>query len=250
MTSWSPIPLNQWHGEGFLILVLLFIVALATGRFKLRPEELGMFLFAVFMTAEHARALPLFAFVVAPFLAAAMARWVPAYEPAKDKYALNAVLIGLAVVGFIRYFPSRQHLEQEVAKTYPHAAVEYLRQHPLPGPLLNELTWGGYLPYMLGPQQRVFIDGRLDFYQYRGVWPDYLRITKLERDTPRLLAKYNIQACLVPPDRDIPLVTFLEASPDWKKAYEDEVAVLFVRRQTGDSKIETQKQKVEVLNPS
>ena len=230
MTSWNPIPLNQWHGEGFLILVLLFIVALATGRFKLRPEELGMFLFAVYMTAEHARALPLFAFVIAPFLAAGLARWVPAYEPAKDKYVLNAVLMGLAVVGFVRYFPSRQDLEQEVAKTYPHAAVEYLRQHPLPGPLLNELTWGGYLPYMLGPQQRVFIDGRLDFYQYRGVWPDYLRITKLERDTPRLLAKYNIQACLLPPNRDTPLVTFLETSPGWEKAFEDEVSVLFVRR--------------------
>ena len=230
MTSWNPIPLNQWHGEGFLILVLLFIAALATGRYKLRPEELGMFLFAAFMTAEHARGLPLFAFVVAPFLAAGLARWVPPYEPAKDKYVLNAVLMGLAILGFVRYFPSRQQLEQEVAKTYPRAAVEYLRQHPLPGPLLNELTWGGYLPYMLGPQQRVFIDGRLDFYQYRGVWPDYLRITKLERDTPRLLVKYNIQACLVPPNRDIPLVTFLEASPQWKKAFEDEVSVLFVRR--------------------
>ena len=117
MTSWSPIPLNQWHGEGFLILVLFFIVALATGRFKLRPEELGMFLFAVFMTAEHARALPLFAFVVAPFLAAGLARWVPAYEPAKDKYALNAVLMGLAILGFVRFFPSRQHLEQEVPRS-------------------------------------------------------------------------------------------------------------------------------------
>jgi hypothetical protein len=65
-----------------------------------------------------------------------------------------------------------------------------------------------------------------------------------------LLDKYDIQACFVPPNRDIPLVTFLEASPQWKKVYEDDVAVLFVRRQTGDSKIESQKQKVEVLNPS
>jgi len=81
---------------------------------------------------------------------------------------------------------------------------------------------------MLGPQQRVFIDGRLDFYQYRGVFPDYLQITRLERDAPRLLEKYNIQACLT--TRTIPLVTFLEASPKWEKAYEDEASVLFVRR--------------------
>jgi hypothetical protein len=84
---------------------------------------------------------------------------------------------------------------------------------------------------MLGPKQQVFIDGRLDFYQYRGVFPDYLRITRLERDAPRLLRKYNIQACLI--TRSIPLVTFLEASPEWNKVFEDEVSVLFVRRQNG-----------------
>jgi len=239
MTSWLPIPLNEWHGKLFLILVMLFVVALAAGRIKIRLEELVLFLFAVYMTAEHARALAMFAFVYAPLLAAMLAPWVPAYEPAKDKYALNAVLIILAVLAFAWYFPSQQHLEEKAAKTYPHGAVEYLRQHPAPGPMLNELTWGGYLPYMLGPQQRVFLDGRLDFYHYRGVFPDYLHITRLERDTPQLLRKYNIQACLT--TRTIPLVTFLEASPDWKKAYEDEVSILFVRRQAGDSKVEIRK---------
>src|SRR5208282_410400 len=65
MTSWVPIPLDEWHGELFLILVLLFIVALAAGQIRLGLAELGLFLFAVFMTAEHARALPVFAFVLA-----------------------------------------------------------------------------------------------------------------------------------------------------------------------------------------
>jgi hypothetical protein len=228
MTSWVPIPLDEWHGELFLILVLLFIVALAAGLIRLRLEELVLFLFAVFMTAEHARALSIFAFVFAPLLASVLARWVPAYEPTKDKYALNALLMVLAILGFAWFFPSRQSLEREESKAFPRGAVEYLRRHPQPGHLLNELRWGGYLPYMLGPQQRVFIDGRLDFYQYRGVFPDYLQITRLERDAPRLLEKYNIQACLT--TRTIPLVTFLEASPKWEKAYEDEASVLFVRR--------------------
>jgi len=239
MTSWLPIPLNQWHGELFLALVLLFIVALAAGQITLRLEDLGLFLFAVFMTAEHARALPYFAFIFAPLLATVLARWVPAYNAAEDKYALNAILIALAVLAFVRYFPSRQHLEQEMAKTTPLGAVEFLRQHPQPGPMLNELTWGGYLPYMLGPQQRVFVDGRLDFYQYSGVFPDYLDITQLKRDAPRLLRQYNLQSCLITPT--IPLATFLEASPEWEKAYEDDVSVLFVRKQVGKWKIEIRK---------
>ncbi len=241
MTSWAPIPLDKWHGEAFLILVLLFIVGLAAGRIKLRPEELGVFLFAVFMTAEHARALPLFAFVVPPLLATLLAPWIPPYDAAKDKYAINAVLIILAIVGFAWYFPSEQQLDEETAKHNPRGAVEYLRGHPAPGPMLNELTWGGYLPYMLGTQQRVFIDGRLDFYQYRGVLPDYLRITRLERDTPRLLQKYNIQACLIAPG--IPLATYLDASPEWQKVYEDQVSVLFVRAQVREQKVEALKSK-------
>jgi hypothetical protein len=228
MTSWVPIPLDEWHGEFFLMLVLLFIAALAAGQIRLRLAELGLFLFAVFMTAEHARALPVFAFVLAPLLATVLARWVPAYERDKDKYVVNAVLIGLALLAFAWYFPSRQGLEREEAKAFPRGAVEYLRQHPQPTRMFNDLRWGGYLPYMLGPQQRVFIDGRLDFYEYRGVFPDYLHITRLERDAPRLLKKYNIQACIT--THTLPLVTFLEASPEWKKAYEDELSVIFVRR--------------------
>jgi hypothetical protein len=133
MTSWAPIPLDKWHGEAFLILVLLFIVGLAAGRIKLRPEELGVFLFAVFMTAEHARALPLFAFVVPPLLATLLAPWIPPYDAAKDKYAINAVLIILAILGFAWYFPSQQQLEEETAKHNPRGAVEYLRGHPAPG---------------------------------------------------------------------------------------------------------------------
>ena len=161
-----------------------------------------------------------------------LARWVPAYEPAKDKYVLNAVLIGLGGPGLRLVLPlSPTPGTKRRLRPIRAGRSSILRQHPQPGPMLNELTWGGYLPYMLGPQQRVFIDGRLDFYQYRGVLPDYFRITRLERDAPWLLHKYNLQACLI--TRTIPLVTFLEASPEWEKVYEDEVSVLFVRRQTG-----------------
>jgi len=232
MTSWAPIPLNEWHGEYFLVLVLLFFTALAAGRITIRLEELGVFLFAVYMTAEHARALSLFAFVFAPLMATLLERWVPAYQPDQDKYIVNAVLIALALVAFVRYFPSQQDLEKPLSRAFPRGAVEYLRQQPAPGPMFNMLQWGGYLAYILGPQQRVFIDGRLDFYQYHGVFPDYLHITRLERDAPRLLQKYNIQACLT--TRDIPLVTFLQASPEWGKVFEDDVSVLFVRRRKAE----------------
>jgi hypothetical protein len=94
--------------------------------------------------------------------------------------------------------------------------------------LLNELDWGGYLLYGLGPEQRVFIDGRVDIYEYTGVFADYLRIMNLDQSTPWLLRKYNTQSCLI--STGAPLATFLEASPEWQKIHSDRVSVLFARR--------------------
>ena len=53
-----------------------------------------------------------------------------------------------------------------IAKDYPVAAVDYLRQHPHPKGMFNDYFYGGYLIWRLGPQHKVFIDGRGDLYEY------------------------------------------------------------------------------------
>ena len=150
------------------------------------------------------------------------------YAPATDSPALNALLIAALALGSVRAFPPRHALEESVANAFPHAAVEYLRQHPYPNTMFNDLGFGGYLLYGLGPRHRVFIDGRLDIYSYAGVLSDYLRITQLDSDALRLLDRYKIQSCLIPPH--VPLVTLLAASSEWQQVYRDPLSVLFVRR--------------------
>ena len=67
--------------------------------------------------------------------------------------------------------------------------VRYLKQRGVyvlfntNGTLLNEYGWGGYLIWSLGPQQKVFIDGRADIYEYAGVLPDYISMTRMESST-------------------------------------------------------------------
>ena len=50
------------------------------------------------------------------------------------------------------------------ARAFPTAAVSYVLNHRLPGPLLNHYNWGGYLIWKLYPDYRVYIDGRTDLY--------------------------------------------------------------------------------------
>lgn len=226
--EWQPMPFNLTSGKLFLGLLILLLLALAFFRPTYRLEEMGLLLFAIYAASVHRRFVLLFVLVFTPLLAALLARWLPRYQAAKDHYALNAALLVLIGAGLVRFLPSQQEIEATITKSYPRGAVEYIRQHPIAGPILNEYTWGGYLIWTLGPEHRVFIDGRADIYEYGGVLADYLRITQLDHQTLPLLRAYGIEACLI--ERQASLATLLAALPDWEKVYGDDLSVLFVHK--------------------
>jgi hypothetical protein len=229
IATWQPLNFSSWPGKLFLVFVLLFLAGQVIVRPIWRLEEVAILLFSLYMAATHSRALILFALIVAPFLATLLVRWVPRYNAAQDRHLLNALLIFLLGAGLLKFFPSRHDLEDDVASVFPRRAVEHLRKHPVRGPMLNDLTWGGYLLWTLGTGRKVFIDGRVDLYEASGVFSDYLQITRLRPETFPLLHRHNVQSCLLAPNEA--LATLLAASSDWQKAYEDRVAIVFVRTQ-------------------
>src|SRR5207248_467711 len=134
-------------------------------------------LFAIYATCVHRRFFLLLALLFAPAFATILARWVPAYNPSKDRITLNAALIGIVALGLVRTFPASAGLQAIVDRVYPRQAIVYLRQHPDFGPMYNDYGLGGYLIWSLGKEHPVFIDGRADVYEDAGVYSDYFRIT-------------------------------------------------------------------------
>jgi hypothetical protein len=226
--EWQPLAFNLLLGKVFLGLLLLFFLTYALQQPRFRVDDVALLLFGVFAACVHLRFTLMFLLFFAPLLAVLLARWMPAYQPAKDRFGLNAVLVALIASGLVFFFPSNGELRKMVAKKYPQEAVEYLRAHAVAGPMLNEYGWGGYLIWTLGPERKVFIDGRADIYEYSGVFSDYLDIVRLEPDAFALLRKYDIQACLIA--RKAALSTVLAALPDWQAVYTDETAVLYVHK--------------------
>ena len=226
--------IGEWHSpvfhsmlwKLFLILVLLFYSAQMHFRLTWRLEEMGLLLFATYTTFVHRRFAIVFVIVFAPLLAALLARWIRGYQPVKDRTVLNAALLVLIVVGLVRFFPSREQLNRDVADAFPRGAVTYMRQHPVPARLLNDSDWGGYLIWSLGPDHKVFIDGRADIYEYGGVLADNFHMKQIGPDTLFLLRKYGIEACLL--EREASLSTFLAALPEWEEVYVDELSVIYV----------------------
>jgi len=225
--EWQPLSFGLLIGKYLLALLLLFFLAHIFFPWKYRLQEMAMLLFAVYAACVHIRFVMLFAMIIVPILAVFLAKWVPSYDPSKERYAMNLLMIALILVSVAEFAPGRTKLAERVAKEFPVGAVQYLRQHPQPTGMFNDYFYGGYLIWQLGPQHKVFIDGRADLYEYSGVFQDYLDIIHLKRDTLPLLGKYGIQSCLT--DRKGPLATLLAASPDWKQDYSDDLTAIFVR---------------------
>jgi hypothetical protein len=225
--EWQPMPFSIAGGKLFLGVLIAFLLAQMLFQFTWRLAEAILFLGGIAMACLHVRFLMLFVPFAAPILAVMLARWLPPYERKKDHPVLNAILMTAVVIAMVRYFPTRAGIEKITGDTYPVRAVEYLRQHPVPGPMFNTYGYGGYLVGMF-PEQKVFIDGRGDLYERAGIFSEYLEVANLKPAAFQVLRAHGIQSCLL--ENKEPLATVLAAQPDWERRYSDGVSVLFVRR--------------------
>ncbi len=63
--------------------------------------------------------------------------------------------------------------------------------------MLNDYGFGGYLIWAL-PEQKVFIDGRADIYEWAGTFKEYGDWKSLAADPRQLLDKYHARLCILP----------------------------------------------------
>jgi hypothetical protein len=92
--------------------------------------------------------------------------------------------------------------------------------------VLTSDQWANYLIFRLYPRQRVFFDGRSDFFG-PAIGSDYRKLLSGESPWRELLDRYQFDLALLP--HDWALSTALEREPGWRLVYRDSVAVLFAR---------------------
>src|SRR5262249_23099431 len=200
--------------------------------------EVLVLLFAIYSGLTYIRFLFLLGIIVAPILARTL-DFFPPYRPELETPRINTVVLLLLAGAMIYYWPREEKIRKSVAETYPAVILPIRRPPPPQGNMLNFYLWGGYLGWN-DPGLKVFIDSRLDVFEYAGVLKDYLDLLgtdSLNHRPDAILEKYRIQHVLFPnPDSKSPLhaagqlVRVLEAEPGWKTVYKDDVCTLLARR--------------------
>jgi hypothetical protein len=222
--EWVSVNFHEARGRLVLILlVTLFLSALLRSR-RWNLAELGLVLFALYSGLTHIRFLFLLGIVVAPVMAKIL-EFVPPYRAEIDTPLINALAILLMVGGMVHYWPTSAKLQGLVDQQYPAEVLPYLRAHPPAGPMLNFYIWGGYLGWN-DRNVRVFVDSRVDIFEYAGVFADYIDLLGLKQPKS-ILDKYKIRYVLFPHSE--PLTYVLEHDPEWKVVFKGGISVLLER---------------------
>ena len=223
--EWQPLPLGVGWGKSVLAVLFLFVAIQWLFPRVWRVEEIALLAIAVYGALAHRRLVILLVIFLTPLLAVQLERWAARFGVVGSRRGLGLALTILALGGWIALYPSRAQVEQAVERHYPSRAVAYMQATGVPERLFS--PWGGYLRWALGPAHKVFIDSRLDMFEYAGVFSDYLEIANLNSDPFYLLTnKYKIQACLI--HRNAPLGTVLAASREWQLVYFDDLSLIYV----------------------
>jgi hypothetical protein len=224
--------------------LLLVGVALASRAFQ-RGRRFEAALVALWAMAalRSARHIPLYAVAAAPVIASECAAWLAAravvaraasalrifWESGQDlgrSRRLSPWAVGFGAVALwltlgqtrLSDFPSRR---------FPVAAASRHADCLAGARVLTSDQWADYLIFRFYPRQRVFFDGRSDFYG-PGIGRDYQTLLGAGPRWRDVLARYRFDAALLP--LDWPLARVLELDPHWQVLDRDAVAELLIPR--------------------
>jgi hypothetical protein len=229
----------DFHEAMFLPLAALLFMTftvLAFSHKRPRASELFLLLITAFGALRSARHIPIFALIAGPILADYLwdlmenRGWNKGLKqsPTTTGSVVIAVvvLVTTLTMASLKFWQFLAHQESYVSMRNPIAAVDFLKQQQLPGPIYNRYGWGGYLIHRLYPEYRVYIDGRADVYGDDFLF-EMIKIYEGHTGWREPLDHHGVRTVLISPD--VPLASLLRIDKDWQKAYEDKQAVIFTR---------------------
>ena len=108
------------------------------------------------------------------------------------------------------------------------SALQFLKQHRMPGQMLNPYRWGGWLIWHY-PEKPVWIDGRMTLWQDRQgqyLMPQYRAVIDAQPGVERQLDRWQFGFALLHPG--YPLTRYLAQVQAWPVVYQDQTSVILV----------------------
>lgn len=224
--EWMSVDFHSLRGKVLIAVILVMLVVSLLRDQRWKPEWLCLCCLGLYTSVTYMRFLFLAGILFTPLLAERL-NFLPAYHREQDKPWLNALLMAGMILSMGMRFPSAPELAEDVAHYYPVKAIGPLQSlvREQPGRVWNDYLWGGYLIWTCRGIP-VFIDSRVDVFEYNGIVREYLDFANL-KDPLERLDQERIRYVFL--STQAPVTYLLKRSPAWRVRYSDDVAILFER---------------------
>lgn len=216
--------INDWA-----VLALVMLACFALGRSRPFRPVWGVLLgWSAWMGFRSLREAWLIAIVSAVIVSGYRSEEQPTSEenpriPVMLRWAAAAMVLIALLAGASAWDLSSRRLLHQVTETYPVGAVSYIHRNHLQGPLLNEMTWGGFIMYAM-PEIPPSMDGRTNVHTQAEI----LGALPLWNGEAGWQTRPELQnANLILSDHWWPLAVLVRSDPRFRVAYEDKTSVLF-----------------------
>ena len=223
----------------FMALLFLGLAISVTLLQKRRVVEALWIVYLAYCSLVSVRHAPIYMVVAAPIIAEQLSAWWETWARSQPRQSVARILSDLAAPLQANFSPitvwtplflvavalsGSIHWPVDLSPNlFPIGMVRKHADQLASGRVFASDQWADYLVYRNYPRQRVFIDGRHQFYG-QAIVNDYLRLGAGHPSSKELLDKYQFNWILIPPDA--PLSGLLEYDPRWKVVDRDEKAVL------------------------
>lgn len=248
--EWQSPDFHRFNNKLYLLLCGVFLLAYIHAKPRADLTELlipGFFLFNGFISARH---VPLAVLAVLPFIALALERggtaacaawWQASWlgrryagtarggkQLGQAEAVLNGIMLAAVLIGLWLYQPLlNTKAVARQAERLPAAAVDYVIANRIQGNMFNVYRDGGYLIYRLGPERKVFIDGRVDVYGDQ-FFKDYLHMYTGAADWKQKFGRHAIDYAIL--DKDAPIRQLLLADGSFREVFSDRQYSVLLRR--------------------
>jgi hypothetical protein len=241
--EWAAPSFSSPIGPLFFVGLLLIILVMALSPRRPTFFQLLTFLAFTILALRTTRGVVWFGLVMAPILAnhlsaiAVRLRSGQKQSQTQKKYLrVNLVFLGilifLALISlpwFRDTLPIPPTRKEYITQDTPISATEYLLNQQMPNNLINDMGFGSYLIWAAQPENKVFVDPRIELYP-QEIWSDYHIISNGIPGWEQKLENYDAQTLMLSKTFQEKLIEELRESDLWELVYQDEIAVIYVKR--------------------
>jgi hypothetical protein len=226
----------------FMALLFLGLIVVAPLVQKGKITDALWILFLAYCSLVSVRHVPLFALVSVPIVAVEISAWWTGWTRTRTRRSLAAVIdeltqqirvyfgsVSLCPLIFITAISLPGSVQWPKDLSVENCPANLIARHAkqIAGSrLFTSDQWADYLVYHFYPRQRVFIDGRHNFYGER-IATDYLKLIDGRPGWKELLAHYGFDLVLC--QADWPLASLLRTDSHWRIVDTDGKAIVFER---------------------